>query len=93
MADGAVVPFPAAIFESDYFGRAIMVHHFRDDLGSSNGGLADLNFAVLNNQKYVGELGRGPGGGGKAFNLKGLAFADLVLFTSGTDDGDVCHKE
>ena len=92
MADSAMVPFPATIFESDHFGCAIVVDHFRNDLGSGNGRLADLNIAVLHHKKHVGEFGRGSGGGVQALNLKGLAFADLVLFASRADDGDVCHK-
>lgn len=92
MADGAVISFPAAVFESDDFGGSIVGHDFGDDLGSCNGRFSDLDLAVLDNKEDIGKLNRGTGSGSKAFNFKDLAFADLVLFASSADDGDVCHK-
>ena len=92
MADGAVVTFPAAVLKSDDLGGAIVRDDFRYDLGSSDDGFADLDLVVLHHQEDIGKLNRGASGGSKAFNFKDLAFADLVLFSSRTDDGDVCHK-
>ena len=53
MADGAVIPFPAAIFESDDFGGAIVGDNFGNDLGTGDRGLAYLNLAVLHNEEDV----------------------------------------
>lgn len=53
MADGAVIPFPAAIFESDDFGGAIVGDNFSNDLGTGDRGFAYLNLAVLDNKKDV----------------------------------------
>jgi hypothetical protein len=56
MSDGAVIPFPATIFESYDFWGAIMGDNFGNDLGTGNRGFAYLNLAVLDNEKDVGEL-------------------------------------
>jgi len=56
MADGAVIPFPAAIFESDDFWSAIVGDNFGNDLGTSDGGFANLNLAVLDNEEDVRKL-------------------------------------
>ena len=56
MADGAVIPFPAAIFESDDFWGAIMGDNFGNDLGTGDRGFAYLNLAVLDNEEDVGKL-------------------------------------
>ena len=53
MADGAVIPFPAAIFESDDFWGAIMGDNFGNDLGTGDRGFAYLDLAVLDNKKDV----------------------------------------
>jgi len=92
MADGAVISLAAAIFESNNFGGTVVGNNFGHDFGSGNSRLADLNFGVLHKEEDVRKLGRGARGNGKAFNLKDLAFADLVLFASCADDGDICHK-
>jgi hypothetical protein len=92
MADGAVIAFPAAIFESDNFGGPIMGYHFGHDLGTGNGGLTNLDFGVLSQKENVRKLSRRTGFSAKAFNFKGLAFANLVLLASCADDGDGCHK-
>jgi len=92
MADGAVISFPAAVFESNNFGGTVVGNDFGHDLGSGNSRFANMNFGVLNEKEDVRKLGRGARGHGKAFNLKDLAFADLVLFASCADDGDICHK-
>jgi hypothetical protein len=56
VADGAVIPFPAAIFESDNFGGAIVGDNFGNDLGTSDRGFAYLNLAVLDNKQDVRKL-------------------------------------
>jgi len=56
MADGAVIPFPATIFESDDFGGAIVGDNFGNDLGTGDRGFAYLDLAVLNNEEDVGKL-------------------------------------
>jgi hypothetical protein len=89
---GAVISFSAAVFEGDYFWGAIVIHNFGYDFCASHGRFADLDFAVLDDKKNVRKLGRGSCSSSKAFNLKGLAFANLVLFASSSDDGDICHK-
>jgi len=92
MADGAVVSFPAAVFESDNFGGTVVGNDFGHNLGSGNSRFADMYFGVLNEKEDVRKFGRGARGHGKAFNFKDLTFADLVLFASCADDGDICHK-
>jgi hypothetical protein len=56
MADGAVIAFPAAIFESDDFWSAIVGDNFGNDLGTGDRGLAYLNLAVLDNEEDVRKL-------------------------------------
>jgi len=92
MTYGAVITFPTTVFEGDYFWGAIMIDNFGYDFCPSHGRFADLDFAILNDKKNVRKLGRGSCSSSKAFNLKGLAFANLVLFASSSYDGDICHK-
>jgi len=56
MADGAVIPFPATIFESNDFGGAIVGDNFGNDFGTGDRGFAYLNLAVLDNEEDVGKL-------------------------------------
>jgi len=92
MTYGAVITFPATVLKGDYFWGTIVMNNFGHDFRSGDGRFTDLDFAVLDNKKNVRKLGRRSGGSSKTFNLKGLAFAHLVLFASSSYDGHICHK-
>jgi hypothetical protein len=62
------------------------------NFGAGNHGLADLDLGVLCDQENVGDLGGGTGFARKAFHLKSIAFANLVLFSTCPDDGEGRHK-
>jgi hypothetical protein len=92
MTYGAVITFPTTVLKGDYFWGTIVMNNFGHDFRSCDGRFTDLDFAVLDNKKNVRKLGRRSGGSSKTFNLKGLAFAHLVLFASSSYDGHICHK-
>lgn len=92
MADLAMITFPTAVFVGDDFGGTILGQNFGHDLGSGDNGFANLDLGVLSEKEDIGDLRGGAGFARKAFHLKGIAFANLVLFSTCPDDGEGWHK-
>ena len=82
----------ATVFVGDDFGGTVLGQNFGHDLGSGYNGFTNLDLGVLGEQEDVGDLGGGARFARKAFHLKGIAFANLVLFSTCPDDGEGRHK-
>ena len=92
MADLAMITFPATVFVGDDFGGTVLSQNLGHDLGSGDNGFTHLNFGILGEKEDVRDLGGGTGFARKAFHLKGIAFANLVLFSTCPDDGESWHE-
>jgi len=87
VADLAMIPFPTAIFVGDDFRGAVLGQNFGHDLGPGDQRFPNLDLGVLGKEEDVGNLGGGARFARKAFHLKGIAFANLVLFSTCPDNG------
>jgi hypothetical protein len=92
MADLAMITVPATVFVGDDLGGAILSQNLGHNFGSGNHRFANLDLGVLGEKENIGDLGGGAGLARKAFHLKGIAFANLVLFSTCPDDGEGWHK-
>jgi hypothetical protein len=92
MADLAMITFPATVFVGDDFWGTVLGQNFGHDLGSGDNGFTNLDLGLLGEKEDVGDLGGGARFTRKAFHLKGIAFANLVLFSTCPNDGERWHK-
>jgi ABC-type lipoprotein export system ATPase subunit len=85
--DARVAALRLLLHDAD-LGSASLLEHFGDDLGARDVRGADLDvLAVFVGHEQDLEIELGARQGFKLFDLQGLAFLDLVLFSTGFDDG------
>ena len=92
MPDLAMIAFPAAVFVGNDFGSTILGQNLGHNLGPGDNGFAHLHLGILGEKEDIRNLGGGAGFTRKTFHLKGIAFANLILFSTCPDDGEGWHK-